>query len=69
MRYRELVRRLRKLGCERLRQAGGSHEIWWRPDTDRRTVVPCHPSRDIPTGTLHSILRDLGFTTKDLRKK
>ena len=33
------------------------------------TIVPCHPSRDIPTGTLHSILRDLGFTMKDLRKK
>jgi predicted RNA binding protein YcfA (HicA-like mRNA interferase family) len=54
MRYRELARSLRKQGCEFLRQAGGSHEIWWRPGTDMRTVIPCYPSREIPPGTLRS---------------
>ncbi|MCB0195763.1 MAG: type II toxin-antitoxin system HicA family toxin [Anaerolineae bacterium] len=52
MRYRELRRKLRKLGCEPLRQAGGSHEIWWRPETDLRTVIPNHLSKEIPKGTL-----------------
>jgi predicted RNA binding protein YcfA (HicA-like mRNA interferase family) len=68
MRYRELARRLRKQGCEFLRQAGGSHEIWWRPGTDMRTVIPCHPSREIPSGTLHAILNDLGLTLEELRR-
>jgi predicted RNA binding protein YcfA (HicA-like mRNA interferase family) len=70
MRYRELARRLSKQGCEFLRQAGGSHEIWWRPGTDMRTVIPCHPSREIPSGTLHAILNDLGLwetSTRDVR--
>lgn len=52
MRYSELRRKLRRLGCEPLRQAGGSHEIWWRPETEMRTVVPNHAAREIPTGTL-----------------
>jgi predicted RNA binding protein YcfA (HicA-like mRNA interferase family) len=69
MRYRELRRRLRKLGCEPLRQAGGSHEIWWRPETDLRIVIPNHPAREIPTGTLRAILKDLGLTLEDLRTK
>ena len=69
MRYSELRRKLRRLGCEPLRQAGGSHEVWWRPGTDLRTVVPNHPSREIPTGTLRAILSDLGLTLDDLNRK
>jgi predicted RNA binding protein YcfA (HicA-like mRNA interferase family) len=69
MRYSELRRKLKKLGYEPLRQAGGSHEIWWRPDTDLRTVIPNHPSREIPTGTLRSILKDLDLTLEDLSRK
>ncbi|MGQ9625479.1 MAG: type II toxin-antitoxin system HicA family toxin [Anaerolineae bacterium] len=59
MRYGELVRRLRKLGCEYDRPAGGSHEIWWNPQTGGRAVIPKHKGREIPTGTLTSILKDL----------
>ncbi len=68
MRYGELRRKLRKLGCEPLRQAGGSHEIWWRPDTDYRTVIPNHATREIPNGTLQAILKDLGLTLQDLTR-
>jgi predicted RNA binding protein YcfA (HicA-like mRNA interferase family) len=69
MRSSELRRRLKKLGCEPLRQAGGSHEIWWRSDTELRTVVPNHSSKEIPIGTLRAILKDLGFTPDDLLRK
>ncbi|MCE7980697.1 MAG: type II toxin-antitoxin system HicA family toxin [Caldilinea sp. CFX5] len=68
MRYNELRRKLRRLGCEPLRQAGGSHEIWWRPGTELRTVVPNHAAREIPTGTLRAILRDLGLTLQELNQ-
>lgn len=68
MRYSELRRKLRRLGYEPLRQAGGSHEIWWRPETELRTVVPNHASREIPMGTLRAILRDLGLTVNDLNR-
>jgi predicted RNA binding protein YcfA (HicA-like mRNA interferase family) len=67
MRYSELRRKLKKLGCEPLRQAGGSHEIWWRPATELRTVIPHHLGKEIPPGTLRAILKDLGLKPEDLK--
>ena len=59
MTYRELTRKLRRLGYEFYRQAAGSHEIWWHPGMGRRTTIPNHGPKDIPKGTLARILRDL----------
>jgi len=43
MRYQQLARRLRELGCEELRQAKGSHRFWRNTATNqslrRRTGV------------------------------
>jgi len=61
MKYRELVRRLRELNCEFVREAPGSHEIWWNPLTRRFTVIPRHAGKDLPRGTLRAILRNLGL--------
>ncbi len=44
-----------------LRQAPGSHEIWWNPANRQFTTIPRHASRDIRKGTLRAILRDLGW--------
>lgn len=68
MNYRQLTRKLRRLGYEFYRQAAGSHEIWWHPATGRRTTIPNHGPKDIPKGTLAKILRDLGLKLEDLRK-
>ena len=65
MTYRELTRKLRRLGCIFDRQAGGSHEIWLNLSNDRETTIPRHRNRDLPTGTLHGIRRDLGITRED----
>ena len=59
MNYRKLTRRLRQLGCEFVRQASGSHEIWWNPANEQFSVIPRHGGRDLPTGTLRTILRQL----------
>lgn len=67
MTYRELTRKLRRLGCELYRQAAGSHEIWWCPRTGRRATIPRHKG-DIPAGTLRRILRDLELTEQELRE-
>ena len=40
MRYRELTRKLRALGCEFDRQSRGSHEIWRNPANGARTTIP-----------------------------
>nr|VFJ99380.1 MAG: Predicted RNA binding protein YcfA, dsRBD-like fold, HicA-like mRNA interferase family [Candidatus Kentron sp. H]VFJ99736.1 MAG: Predicted RNA binding protein YcfA, dsRBD-like fold, HicA-like mRNA interferase family [Candidatus Kentron sp. H]VFK04020.1 MAG: Predicted RNA binding protein YcfA, dsRBD-like fold, HicA-like mRNA interferase family [Candidatus Kentron sp. H] len=54
--YRRIVRKLRKLGFSFDRQAAGSHEIWYNPETDRYTTIPNH-SGDMPEGTLRAILK------------
>ena len=60
-RYRDVVRRLRQLGFRFDRQAAGSHEIWYNPDTKRYTTIPNHPG-DIPQGTLRAILTQAGVS-------
>jgi predicted RNA binding protein YcfA (HicA-like mRNA interferase family) len=65
MSYRELRRRLEQLGCIFERQGGGSHEIWLNPANGRRTTIPRHSNRDLATGTLHEIRRDLGIARSD----
>ena len=47
------------------RQAKGSHEIWYNPNTGRRTTVPNHPGVDIPKGTLRAVIREAGLTLKE----
>lgn len=65
MTYRDLTRRLRALGCDFVRHAAGSHEIWWRPAARKFTTIPRHGNRDIPTGTLRAVLRDLAIEKRD----
>ena len=60
-RYRDIVKRLRKLGFEFDRQAAGSHEIWYNPTMDRYTTIPNHPG-DMPEGTLRAILKQANIT-------
>jgi predicted RNA binding protein YcfA (HicA-like mRNA interferase family) len=63
--HAELSRKLRGLGCVLKRQGKGSHEIWHNPAVNRSTVIPGHPG-DIPAGTLHAILKQLGIQRADL---
>jgi len=63
-RYRDIVKRLKKLGFEFDRQAAGSHEIWYNPSSKRYTTVPNHPG-DMPEGTLRAILKQAGISTND----
>jgi len=68
MTYRALVKKLHRRGCQLVRQAPGSHEIWWNPQNRSFTTIPRHGSKDIPKGTLAAILRHLGLSKEDLDK-
>jgi predicted RNA binding protein YcfA (HicA-like mRNA interferase family) len=68
MRYKELTKKLKRLGCEYARQAAGSHEVWKNPRTNGAAVIPRHGNQEIATGTLHKILKELGLTLDDLQK-
>ncbi|MBZ0131186.1 MAG: type II toxin-antitoxin system HicA family toxin [Rhodocyclaceae bacterium] len=67
-RYREIVKRLKQFGFEFDRQAAGSHELWFNPETRRYTTIPNHPG-DMPEGTLRAILRQAGIEPETFLKK
>ena len=58
--YREITQRLKRLGFLFDRQAAGSHEIWYNPETERYTTIPNHPG-DLPEGTVRAILKQAGI--------
>ncbi len=64
VRPREIIRFLEQNGFI-LDHASGSHFIFYHPVSRRRAVVPRH-SRDMPKGTLLSLLREAGFTRDDI---
>lgn len=63
-RPREVIRFLERKGFI-LDHASGSHFIFYHPVSKRRAVVPRH-NRDMPKGTLFSLLREAGFTRDDI---
>ena len=69
MTYREVSRKLARLGCQELpRRSGGSHRKWLNPQTQRATVVPDWGSRDLKLGTLRALVRQLGIEWSDFDK-
>ena len=63
-RYREVSRRLRRLGYRFDRAGPGSHEVWRNPVTGRKVTLPRH-SGDMPEGTLRAVLREAGIEVHD----
>jgi len=61
---RQVVRFLEQNGFV-LDHTSGSHFIYYHPASRRRAVVPSH-NRDLPKGTLMSLLRGAGFTREEL---
>jgi predicted RNA binding protein YcfA (HicA-like mRNA interferase family) len=60
LRVAQVIRKLRKAGFVFDRQAKGSHEIWYHPQTHRRVVIPNHPG-DVPKGTTRKIIQQSGL--------
>jgi len=48
-----------------LDHTSGSHFIFYHPVSRRRAVVPKH-NRDLPKGTLMSLLKEAGFNREEL---
>jgi predicted RNA binding protein YcfA (HicA-like mRNA interferase family) len=62
MKYREVARALRSLGCVELpRRGAGSHRKWHNPETSRISTLPDHGSADLKLGTLRAAVSQLGI--------
>lgn len=61
---RKIVKLLESRGFV-LDRVKGSHHIYIHPGNGRRVVVPLH-KRDLPRGTVYSILKQAGIERDDL---
>jgi predicted RNA binding protein YcfA (HicA-like mRNA interferase family) len=62
---RRIVNALRRGGFDLIR-VSGSHHVLRKPEVPNSTVVvPVHGARDIPPGTVASILRQAGLTVEE----
>jgi predicted RNA binding protein YcfA (HicA-like mRNA interferase family) len=64
VRPREVIKFLEQNGFV-LDHTSGSHLVFYHPASRRRAVVPRH-NRDIPKGTLLSLLKEAGFTRNEM---
>ncbi|MBW4572333.1 MAG: type II toxin-antitoxin system HicA family toxin [Tolypothrix carrinoi HA7290-LM1] len=66
MKYRDVTRKLKALGCEELpRRGGGSHRKWFNPEMQNVTSLPDWGSRDLKLGTIRAAVRQLGIDWDD----
>jgi predicted RNA binding protein YcfA (HicA-like mRNA interferase family) len=49
-----------------LKRITGSHHIYTKEGVDVILSIPVHSNRDLPIGTLKSIMKDAGLTEEDL---
>ena len=60
MKGSELKRMLKKNNCI-LHHEGKRHEMWYSKTTGKCFPVPRHNAKEVPVGTLQSIMRDAGL--------
>ena len=60
-----LCKILERQGWE-LKRITGSHHIYIKEDVDVILSIPVHSNRDLPIGTLKSIMKDAALTEEDL---
>ena len=60
MKVRDVIKQIEKDGWT-LDRTRGDHRQYVHPAKPGTVTVPGHPSDDMPTGTLHSILKRAGL--------
>ena len=62
MKYAEVARKFRALGCEKIPRRGkGSHRKWRNPATGQATILPNWGRKDLKIGTIRAVVRQLGL--------
>lgn len=64
--YRDVIKKLRRLGFVFRRATGGTHEIWWNEETRKTCVVPHH--KEVKVGTILSVIRQAGINEEEFLK-
>ena len=61
MKYTELKRKLRAIRCYDTGVQVNGHPLWYSPRTNKYFKLSNHGSQEVPSGTLHQIMRDAGL--------
>jgi predicted RNA binding protein YcfA (HicA-like mRNA interferase family) len=70
MKYREISRKLKSLGCDEMRNRGaGSHRVWRNPRNRKIAPIPDWGPKDLKLGTLRAIIRQLGLDWQEFISK
>ncbi|MFB0533740.1 MAG: type II toxin-antitoxin system HicA family toxin [Anaerolineae bacterium] len=69
MKYREVAKKLRKLGCQEIpRRGGGSHRKWHDPTSGGIVAIPDWGDKDLKMGTLRRIIRQLDLGWEEFKQ-
>jgi len=63
LRSEEIIRVLNRNGFGLISQRG-SHQKWRNPDTGKQVIVPHHKGKQLPLGTMKSIIEGSGIPEK-----
>ncbi len=64
LKTREIIRVLRRNGFV-LVASKGSHQKWRHAAAEKQVIVPYHSGRELPLGTLKSIIEGSGIPLED----
>ncbi len=64
---KSLIKILKRVGFQ-LDHSTGSHLIFYNPETQKRAVIPFH-KKDLPKGTLLSILKEAGISKEEIKRR
>jgi predicted RNA binding protein YcfA (HicA-like mRNA interferase family) len=68
VRYQEVVKKLKKMGCQEIpRKGSGSHRKWYNPKNKNIVPIPDWGNKDLKIGTLRQIIRQLGLDWEEFK--
>lgn len=67
MKSEEAMHVLNQHGFELVSQRG-SHQKWHNPDTGKQVIVPHHKGKQLPLGTMKSIVEGSGIPENEFRR-
>lgn len=63
--YRELTKKLKKLGFYYKRPCKGDHKLWVRDSDKATTIIPHHTGRNISMIVIKGVLKDLEMSVRE----
>lgn len=61
MKYNELERKVRKIGCYDTGRQQAGHPIWYSPITKQEFQMSNHGNEEVASGTLNKIMKKAGL--------